>query len=83
MRTYKLTIAYDGTRYQGWQRQANTDRTIQGILEKTIGDMLKNCGGLREGKMVPEGRMPEFMPGGRRQALCCPDLRRKDFSRKR
>ena len=45
MRTYKLTIAYDGTRYQGWQRQANTDRTIQGILEKTIGDMLKNCGG--------------------------------------
>ena len=52
MRTYKLTIAYDGTRYQGWQRQANTDRTIQGILEKTIGDMLKNCGGLREGRMV-------------------------------
>ena len=51
MRTYKLTIAYDGTRYQGWQRQANTDRTIQGILEKTIGDMLKNCGGLREGRM--------------------------------
>lgn len=36
MRTYKLTIAYDGTRYQGWQRQANTDRTIQGILEQTI-----------------------------------------------
>ena len=52
MRTYKLTIAYDGTRYQGWQRQANTDRTIQGILEKTIGDMLKNSGGLREGRMV-------------------------------
>lgn len=36
MRTYKLTIAYDGTRYQGWQRQANTDRTIQGILEYVI-----------------------------------------------
>ena len=36
MRTYKLTIAYDGTRYQGWQRQMNTDRTIQGILEKVI-----------------------------------------------
>lgn len=38
MRTYKLTIAYDGTRYQGWQRQANTDRTIQGILEQTISE---------------------------------------------
>lgn len=36
MRTYKLTIAYDGTRYQGWQRQSNTDRTIQGILEHVI-----------------------------------------------
>lgn len=36
MRTYKLTIAYDGTRYRGWQRQANTDRTIQGILETVI-----------------------------------------------
>lgn len=36
MRTYKLTIAYDGTNYQGWQRQANTDRTIQGILEGAL-----------------------------------------------
>ena len=26
MRTYKLTIAYDGTAYQGWQRQANKYR---------------------------------------------------------
>lgn len=38
MRTYKLTIAYDGTRYQGWQRQGNTDRTIQGILENAMTD---------------------------------------------
>ena len=36
MRTYKLTIAYDGTAYQGWQRQANTENTLQGILERTI-----------------------------------------------
>ena len=41
MRTYKLTIAYDGTNYQGWQRQSDTDRTIQGILEET----LENCTG--------------------------------------
>lgn len=38
MRTYKLIIAYDGTRYQGWQRQGNTDRTIQGLLERVIGE---------------------------------------------
>lgn len=36
MRTYKLTIAYDGTAYQGWQRQANTENTLQGTLERTI-----------------------------------------------
>lgn len=40
MRTYKLTIAYDGSRYQGWQRQPSTDLTIQGILEKTISGIL-------------------------------------------
>lgn len=38
MRTYKLIIAYDGTRYQGWQRQGNTDRAIQGLLERVIGE---------------------------------------------
>ena len=38
MRTYKLTIAYDGSRYQGWQRQANTERTIQGILERAVSE---------------------------------------------
>ena len=38
MRTYKLTIAYDGTRYRGWQRQALTDRTIQEILERTVSE---------------------------------------------
>lgn len=36
MRTYKLTVAYDGTRYQGWQRQPDTELTIQGTLERTI-----------------------------------------------
>lgn len=36
MRTYKLTIAYDGARFRGWQRQPDTDLTIQGILEREI-----------------------------------------------
>lgn len=39
MRTYKLTIAYDGTRYQGWQRQPDTKLTIQGMLERAICDL--------------------------------------------
>ncbi len=35
MRTLKLTIAYDGTNYAGWQRQANAV-TIQQIIEDEI-----------------------------------------------
>lgn len=34
-RTLKLTIAYDGTNYAGWQRQANA-RSIQQVLEDEI-----------------------------------------------
>lgn len=33
---YKLTIQYDGSRYDGWQRQGNTDNTIQGKLENVL-----------------------------------------------
>lgn len=35
MKNVKLTIAYDGTRYSGWQRQINA-RTIQGEVEKAL-----------------------------------------------
>lgn len=36
MTNYKLTLAYDGSRYDGWQKQGNTDRTIQGRLETLV-----------------------------------------------
>lgn len=35
MRTVKLTIAYDGTRFVGWQRQASGE-SIQGWLEQVL-----------------------------------------------
>ena len=35
----KLTIQYDGTRYDGWQRQGNTDNTLQGRLEGVLSRM--------------------------------------------
>lgn len=35
MRTLKLTIAYDGTRFVGWQRQAEGE-SIQGLLEGAL-----------------------------------------------
>ena len=30
---YKIILEYDGTRYNGWQKQGNTENTIQGKLE--------------------------------------------------
>ncbi len=33
---YKLTLQYDGSRYDGWQKQGNTDNTIQGKLETVL-----------------------------------------------
>jgi len=41
MPRYKLTLAYDGTCYHGWQRQVGK-RTIQGTLEEAILDLFGN-----------------------------------------
>lgn len=41
MRNFKLTLQYEGTRYQGWQRQESTENTIQGKLETLLSKM---CG---------------------------------------
>ena len=36
MPNYRLTLCYDGTRWKGWQKQGNTDHTIQGKLEQAL-----------------------------------------------
>lgn len=36
MYNYKITVAYDGTRYKGWQAQKSTDATIQAKLESIL-----------------------------------------------
>lgn len=36
MRFYKVILEYDGTNYNGWQRQKNTDTTIQQIVEEKL-----------------------------------------------
>lgn len=38
-----LLLEYDGSRYDGWQRQGNTDNTIQGKLEKILEKMTGVC----------------------------------------
>lgn len=37
---YRLDIQYDGSRYGGWQRQKDTDNTIQGKIEDVLTKML-------------------------------------------
>jgi len=39
MRNIVLTIQYDGSRYDGWQKQGNTQNTIQGRLEALLSRM--------------------------------------------
>ena len=50
IRNIKLTIAYDGTEYHGWQIQPGT-RTIQGVLREAIegllGRRVRVCGASR------------------------------------
>lgn len=49
LRTLKLTIAYDGSRYAGWQRQGKREKvkgkswrlTIQGTLERVLQKILR------------------------------------------
>ncbi len=40
MRNIKLSIQYDGTKYDGWQKQGNTDKTIQGKIETVLSKIL-------------------------------------------
>lgn len=35
MQNYKILVSYDGTEYQGWQRQPNK-KTIQGLIENAL-----------------------------------------------
>lgn len=39
MRNLKMTIAFDGFKYRGWQKQKDTDLTIQGKIETVLSKM--------------------------------------------
>lgn len=42
MRNFKMILQYEGTRYQGWQKQECTENTIQGKLEALLSKMTGN-----------------------------------------
>ena len=39
MFNYKINIQYDGTDYNGWQKQKNTRNTIQWRFERIISEL--------------------------------------------
>lgn len=39
MRNFKIVIQYEGTRYQGWQKQKNVQNTLQGRFEALLSKM--------------------------------------------
>lgn len=41
MRNFRMLVAYDGTRYKGWQRLGSSGDTIQGKLETVLSRMLE------------------------------------------
>ncbi|MFH0753510.1 MAG: tRNA pseudouridine(38-40) synthase TruA, partial [Candidatus Omnitrophota bacterium] len=41
MKTFKLTLEYDGTDFNGWQLQLNAQRTVQGEIEKALSKIFK------------------------------------------
>lgn len=65
MKNYRMTIQYDGTKYNGWQRQGNTQNTVQGklenILEKMTGHGVEIHGSGRTDKGVhAKGQVASF-----------------------
>lgn len=66
---YKMILQYDGTRYDGWQRQGNTDRTIQGKLEAVLGRMAGEAvevhgSGRTDGGVHARGQVANFHLAG-------------------
>lgn len=38
---FRVTLQYDGSRYDGWQKQGNTDNTIQGRIEAMLNKLFE------------------------------------------
>jgi tRNA pseudouridine38-40 synthase len=65
MKTFKLTLEYDGTDFSGWQIQAKGERTVQGELEAALSRIFKKrvtiCGsGRTDSGVHARGQVAHF-----------------------
>lgn len=72
----KLVLEYDGSRYDGWQKQGNTDNTIQGkleaILQKWTGEEIEIHGsGRTDAGVHAKGQVANFHVDAKK----CPDAK--------
>ena len=49
IKNYKMVLQYDGSRYDGWQKQGNTGNTLQGKLEGILLKLTGRPGGVYRG----------------------------------
>ena len=76
MRNIRLDICYDGTRYNGWQRQTSHDNTIQGKLETALSRILGepieiSASGRTDTGVHARGQVANFHTGS---TMTCPEL---------
>ena len=67
MRRIKLTVAYDGTAYKGWQLQPN-GVTIEEMLNKALSDLLKEPASLGQAGLTPVSMQEETWRSSTRRA---------------
>lgn len=70
-RNYRIIIQYEGSHYAGWQKQGNTDNTIQGRIEQVLGRMTGNeieihGSGRTDAGVHAEGQVANFHLSGER-----------------
>ncbi len=65
MQNYKMTVQYDGTKYNGWQRQGNTPNTLQERVENVLFKMCNSkvevfASGRTDAGVHAEGQVANF-----------------------